>query len=136
MKKFKDKLDKLNDSIISFKEMVEFSNEIDLSIEKMDEAVRDSIIKKFEYTFELTWKTLKAYLESEGYEEIASPKKVLKQAFEIGLIKNEELWSNMLEARNNMAHTYDEEKAIYYCDVIKTKYVNEISSLVDKLNDL
>lgn len=136
MKKFKNKLDKLNDSIISLKEMVEFSNEIDLSMEKMEEAIRDSVIKKFEYTFELTWKTIKAYLESEGYEEFASPKKVLKQAFEISLINNEELWSNMLEARNNMAHTYDEEKAIYYCDVIKTKYIIEISSLVNKLNNL
>lgn len=58
---------------------------------KWKEAIRDSIIKKFEYTFELSWKTIKAYLESEGYEEFASPKRVLKQAFEIGLLKNEEL---------------------------------------------
>ena len=32
-------------------------------LEKFDEALRDSIIKKFEYTFDLSWKTIKAYLE-------------------------------------------------------------------------
>lgn len=136
MKKFEDKLEKLNVALNSLEEMVEFSSTLDTSIEKLEEAVRDSIIKKFEYTFELTWKTIKAYLESEGYEEISSPKRSLKQAFEIGLVTNEELWANMLEARNVSAHTYDEEKSIYYCDVIKTKYIKEISNLVSKLNNM
>lgn len=136
MKKFNDKLDKLNIVLNSLEEMIEFSSSLDTTIEKMEEAIRDSIIKKFEYTFELTWKTVKAYLEKEGYEEVASPKRALKQAFEIGLIKDKELWANMLEARNVAAHTYDEEKAIYYCDVIKSKYIKEITKLVSKLNDM
>lgn len=135
MKKFKDKLEKLNLSFNSLNEMAQFSFSFDSSIDKMEEAIRDSIIKKFEYTFELSWKTIKAYLESEGYEEFASPKRVLKQAFEIGLLKNEELWANMLEARNSMAHTYDEEKAIYYCDVIKKEYILELSNLISELNN-
>ena len=135
MKKFKDKLEKLNLSFNSLNEMAQFSFSFDSSIDKMEEAIRDSIIKKFEYTFELSWKTIKAYLESEGYEEFASPKRVLKQAFEIGLLKNEELWANMLEARNSMAHTYDEEKTIYYCDVIKKEYILELSNLISELNN-
>lgn len=136
MKKFKDKLEKLNIALNFLQDMVEFSNTTDVKLEKLDEAIRDSIIKKFEYTFELTWKTLKAYLEDEGYEEIASPKRTLKQAFEIGIIKDEEVWANMLEARNSTAHTYDEEKAIYYEDVIKNKYINKIEELVKKLNEV
>lgn len=136
MKKFDDKLEKLNMALESLEDMIEFSNTANIKLEKLDEAIRDSIIKKFEYTFELTWKTIKAYLEEEGYEEIASPKKTLKQAFEMGLIKDEEIWSNMLEARNSTAHTYDEEKAIYYEDVIKLKYINIIKQLVQKLNEV
>lgn len=134
MKKFLDKLDKLNLALESLEDMIEFSNTADIKLEKLDEAVRDSIIKKFEYTFELSWKTIKSYLEEEGFEEVASPKRALKQAFEIGLINDEETWSNMLEARNSTAHTYDEEKAIYYEDVIKNKYINALSTLVSKLN--
>lgn len=136
MKRFEDKLEKLNMALNSLQDMVEFSNTANVKLEKLDEAIRDSIIKKFEYTFELTWKTLKAYLEEEGYEEIASPKRTLKQAFEIGIIKDEEVWANMLEARNSTAHTYDEEKAIYYEDVIKNKYINKIEELVKKLNEV
>ena len=136
MKKFDDKLEKLNMALESLEDMIEFSNTANIKLEKLDEAIRDSIIKKFEYTFELTWKTIKAYLEEEGYEEIASPKKTLKQAFEMGLIKDKEIWSNMLEARNSTANTYDEEKAVYYEDVIKSKYINMIKQLVQKLNEV
>lgn len=136
MKKFNDKLEKLNLAYNSLKEMADFSNTVDVSIEKFDEALRDSIIKKFEYTFELTWKTLKAYLEAEGFEDVISPRRVLKQAFESKLIKDEEIWANMLEARNSTAHTYDEEKAIFYEDVIKNKYIKAIDILLNKLNEV
>lgn len=136
MKRFQDKLEKLNLAYNSLKEMIEFGNTANISLEKFDEALRDSIIKKFEYTFELSWKTIKAYLEEEGYEEMSSPKKVLKQAFESNIITDEEVWSNMLEARNSTAHTYDEEKAIYYEDVIKNKYIKTLDELVRKLNEV
>lgn len=136
MKKFQDKLEKLNLAYNSLKEMIEFGNTANISLEKFDEALRDSIIKKFEYTFELSWKTIKAYLEEEGYEEMSSPRKVLKQAFESNIISDEEVWSNMLEARNSTAHTYDEEKAIYYEDVIKNKYVKKLDELIRKLNEV
>ncbi len=136
MKKFQDKLEKLNLAYNSLKEMIEFGNTANISLEKFDEALRDSIIKKFEYTFELSWKTIKAYLEEEGYEEMSSPRKVLKQAFESNIITDEEVWSNMLEARNSTAHTYDEEKAIYYEDVIKNKYIKKLDELIKKLNEV
>lgn len=136
MKKFQDKLEKLNLAYNSLKEMIEFGNTANISLEKFDEALRDSIIKKFEYTFELSWKTIKAYLEEEGYEEMSSPRKVLKQAFESNIIIDEEVWSNMLEARNSTAHMYDEEKAIYYEDVIKNKYVKKLDELIKKLNEV
>ncbi len=136
MKKFQDKLEKLNLAYNSLKEMIEFGNTANISLEKFDEALRDSIIKKFEYTFELSWKTIKAYLEEEGYEEMSSPRKVLKQAFESNIIADEEVWSNMLEARNSTAHTYDEEKAIYYEDVIKNKYIKMLYELIKKLNEV
>lgn len=45
-----------------------------------------------------------------------------------------EIWANMLEARNSTAHTCDEEKACFYEDVIKKKYIKEIIKIVDKLN--
>ena len=42
--------------------------------------VRDAAIQRFEFTFELVWKTLQLYLEHEGFEA-AGPRAVLKRAF-------------------------------------------------------
>ena len=133
MKNYLDKLDKYEKAVNSLTEMVNFESSFDTPLEKLNEALRDSIIYKFEFTFELAWKTIKEYLEKEGYEEINSPRKVLKQAFEINLIKDEEIWSNMLEARNSTAHKYDEEQAIFYEDVIKKKYFKELNNLLGVL---
>lgn len=134
-KNFLDKLDKYENAVNFLTEMVEFESSFDTPLDKLNEEIRDSIIKKFEYTFELAWKTIKEYLEKEGYEEISSPRKVLKQAFEINLIKNEKIWSNMLEARNSKANKYDEEQAIFYEDVIKKKYFNELKNLLEVLKN-
>ena len=127
MKNFLDKLDKYESAVNSLTEMVEFESSFDTPLDKLNEAIRDSIIKKFEDSFELAQKTIKEYLEKEGYEEISSPRKVLKQAFEINLIKN--------EARNSTAHKYDEEQAIFYEDVIKKKYFNELKNLLGVLKN-
>lgn len=40
--------------------------------EPADDEVRDSVIHRFEYTYELAWKTLRRYLHQEGVEEIAT----------------------------------------------------------------
>ena len=39
------------------------------------------LIQCFEYTFELSWKTLKDYLEFEGYD-VKTPKETIKKAFQ------------------------------------------------------
>lgn len=41
----------------------------------------------------------------------------------------------MLEARNSKAHKYDEEQAIFYEDVIKKKYFNELKNLLEVLKN-
>ena len=55
------------------------------------ELERAGIIHFFEMTFELAWKVLKDYLESEGYI-VKSPRETVKQAFQIGLIDNGHVW--------------------------------------------
>lgn len=135
MKKFLDKLDKFEKGLFSLIEMIDFDSSFDNSLEKLDEAIRDSIIKKFEHTFELALKTIREYLKKEGYEEFNSPRKILKQAFEINLITDEEIWSNMLEARNSTIYRYDESQAIFYEDVIKKKYILVLKSLLKEFKD-
>ena len=45
-----------------------------------DLPVQADLIQTYDFTFELAWKTLKEYLEEEGFNT-PSPKKVIRQAF-------------------------------------------------------
>ena len=54
-----------------------------------DQLDNDGVIQRFEFTFELAWKTIKLFLVNEGIIT-KSPKEALKEAFKFGLIKDEE----------------------------------------------
>jgi nucleotidyltransferase substrate binding protein (TIGR01987 family) len=71
----------------------------------------EGLIQRFEYTFELAWKTLKDYLEHSGIVlPQITPKAVLKAAFAAKLIEDGQIWMDMLSHRNLRSHTYDCEK--------------------------
>ncbi len=74
-------------------------------IDKPSEIERDGAIQRFEYSFELSWKTLKTVLEYLGVEDCKSPRKALQAGLIQGFIKmdDREIWLAMLEDRN---HTY------------------------------
>jgi nucleotidyltransferase substrate binding protein (TIGR01987 family) len=77
---------------------------------ELNDAERAGLIKFFEMTFELSWKLLKDYLGSEGYD-IRSPREAIKQAFQVGIIEDGQTWLIALEDGNLTTHTYDEETA-------------------------
>jgi len=89
-------------------------------------------IQFFEMSFELAWKTLKDYLEEEGFSDIKSPKATIKKSFEISLIKDGHTWLEALENRNLAAHTYDEETANEIYELICNSYF----PLLDNLRDI
>lgn len=68
------------------------------------------LIQTYEFTFELAWKTLKDYLEMEGFT-VPSPRATLRQAFQCGYIQLGDVWLKALNDRNLTAHTYDDEVA-------------------------
>jgi nucleotidyltransferase substrate binding protein (TIGR01987 family) len=73
-------------------------------------ANRDSAIKRFELTFELAWKSAKAYAGNEGIV-CRSPRDSLAEAFRLGLVADNPLWLKMIEDRNLSVHTYNEKLA-------------------------
>lgn len=93
------------------------------------------LIQCFEYTFELAWKTMKDYLEQEGFD-VKSPRKTIQTAFQIQLITDGHAWIDALEKRNLMAHTYDEGKAMEAEELIRKKYYKVIKKLCFKLGEL
>lgn len=98
-----------------------------------DDLLRDGVIQRFEFTFELAWKTLKAVFEDEGLIGLNSPKTVLREAFAAELIKDDELWLAMLNDRNSTAHIYNEQLAIEICHNIQEKYVIALVDLFGKI---
>lgn len=81
-----------------------------------DELLRDGVIQRFEYTYELSHKMLKRYLE----ETEASPELLDQMSFqdiirlgaERDLIANGwDVWRNYRSARGATSHTYDKNKA-------------------------
>ena len=101
--------------------------------DEADDLLRDGVIQRFEFTFELAWKTLKAVFEDEGLTGLNSPKTVLREAFAAGLINDDELWLSMLSDRNSTAHIYSEQLAIEICQHIQRKYVVELVNLLEKI---
>jgi len=75
---------------------------------RMSDLEKEGVVQRFEYTFELAWKTLKDYLVYNGvvFDQI-TPRSVIKQAFAARIIEDGQTWIDMLEQRNLMSHTYD-----------------------------
>lgn len=98
-----------------------FQLEKALAIPNPSETERAGLIQFFELAFELAWKTLKDYLDLEGFQT-KSPRETLKQAYQSNLIKDGHDWIIALDDRNLTTHTYDEATAQKVADLIRTKY--------------
>lgn len=94
----------------------------------------DGAIQRFEFTYELFWKMLKAHLELEGIL-CRSPRDCFKEAFRIELIDDEDRVLRMLEDRNETAHLYDEEKSREIYRRIRSLYLGLFESVLDALKN-
>ena len=90
------------------------------------------IIHIYEFTFELSWKTLKDYLE-EKEVAVKFPKDTIKEAFKYELIDDGDLWIDMLQKRNLMSHTYNEYNAKLAYRLIVDQYFKALNQLYLKL---
>lgn len=102
------------------------------------ELIRDATIQRFEFTFEVVWKTLKLYLERQGHE-CGGPRPTLKKAFAENLIPTPEEadhWLQMLEDRNLTSHAYDEALASQIYQHIVRDYAPLLGGMADKIQTL
>jgi len=87
-----------------------------------NEIAIDATIQRFEFTFELAWKTIKKFVEFLGAGECNSGRSCIKLAFKLGWIGDEEKWLSLLEARNLTSHTYSERTAQEVYEAVKNNH--------------
>lgn len=99
----------------------------------LNDLEKQGLIKSFEYTYELAWKTLQDLLKEKGYTDITGPKPVILQCFQDGYIRDGEAWMYMHESRNLTSHTYDRDTAEEIVEKIRSEYCDLFKELFTRL---
>ncbi|HRY83369.1 MAG TPA: nucleotidyltransferase substrate binding protein [Candidatus Cloacimonadota bacterium] len=92
-------------------------------LDKLSDLETEGMIQRFEYTFELAWKTLKDFLEEQGFAEIVGSREAIRLAFANDIIAEGETWMDMIRARNLSTHLYDSSKARLIANDISSSYL-------------
>lgn len=81
---------------------------------ELRETVRSGIIQNFEVAYELSWKMMKRWIETNISTEAVdgvTRRELFRQAAENRLIGDVDLWMRFHSSRNETSHTYDQETA-------------------------
>ena len=103
-------------------------------LEQLSELEQEGVIQRFEYSYELAWKTMKDYLQESGVTiSPVTPRAVIKAAFAAGVIEDGQVWVDMMLHRNLLSHTYDFSKFGEVLDALEKHYLNAFDRLYDWL---
>lgn len=98
--------------------------------------IRDALIQRFEFTYELGWKCMFYWLraQKEKVPEVVRP--VLQAAYRAELIADADRWEKIKDYRDETSHTYDEKKAIEVAAFVRAEAVQAFDALLAKLKML
>ncbi len=104
-----------------------------------DEFIRDAVIQRFEFTYELSIKTLRRYLKSiaatdDEVDELTF-RELIRKAGNLKLLRGDiNDWLRFRQARTNTVHTYNELRAIEVAGAT-TKFALEARTLLEALKE-
>ena len=121
--------------------LTDYSNAVDrlkdALQEKESEIVIDGVLHRFEFTFELAWKTIKDCLEYLGItERTGTPRENIKLGFQHGLIQDGEKWIEIMLSKNSLSNLYDEKASREIYQKIKKEYLEEFINLRERLKEI
>ncbi|MCI8486301.1 MAG: nucleotidyltransferase [Clostridia bacterium] len=119
----------------------DFLNALDRLLEALNTEINDitidGILHRFEFTFELSWKMIKDYLEYLGLtEKTGSPREVIQLGFKQGIIDDGEMWIQMMLSRNLLSHLYNEDTSREIFEKIRNEYIDLLVKLKDKFENI
>lgn len=115
--------------------LVEQTQQLSQAISRLEEAllvpktnmVRDSAIQRFEFCLDLSWKTLKSFLEDNHGIIVKSPKDTFRNAYQQGIIDYDSKWIELVNLRNETVHTYNEA----FAEIVYGKLTEALSLFQD-----
>ena len=136
MSRFKERQEDYKNALLKLEESLKEEVTKDLQ-EKAIQIIIDGVLHRFEFTFELAWKTMKDYLEYMGItNKTGSPRENIAASFKQGIIDDGEIWIDMMLSRNELSHLYDEEASRKIYNKIKHKYIIELKKLQEKFEQI
>ena len=102
-----------------------------------ENVVLTGLVALYEICFEQSWKAMKETLENDGVSEsqTGSPRQILKLAYQMGMITDEEIWLDALKTKNNVAHAYNHAIALDIVDATKNRYYQMFCELKKELEE-
>lgn len=98
--------------------------------------MRDALIQRFEFTYELGWKSMFYWLRAQKEKVPEVVRQVIQAAFRAELISDADLWEKIKDYRDETSHTYDEKKAIEVAAFVRAHAVHAFDALLGKLKSL
>lgn len=100
-----------------------------------DEELRDAVIQRFEYTYELCWKMTKRRIEADAPVpsdvDAMSFHGLMREAAERGIVQDVTRWLEYREQRNLTSHTYNAAKARSVFETARSFLVDARAVLVE-----
>ena len=104
-------------------------------IEDLNDLEKAGVMRRFKYTFELSWNTLKDRLEHYGIiMDSVTPRNVIRTAAATGWIADGQTWINMLEDRISTSHRYDIELLESVLSNIPNNYLPILDAFQQRLS--
>ena len=135
MKKSELNLDILKNSLKTLKECYD-----DYSAEpnkKIKDYIKDSCIKRYEYTYETSKKIMNKFLKKEydKSEKDLTINNIFREMYGLDLIKNFENWADYREKRNFTSHEYNEKYTDSIIAVIPD-FISDVEYLINRLEGI
>jgi nucleotidyltransferase substrate binding protein (TIGR01987 family) len=125
--RWKQRFDNFQRVFLELEEAVLLSQKRSLS--KLE---NQGLIQGFEYTHELAWNMIKDYLEEQGIFGLIGSKNTIREAFKLGILKEGEIWMNMIQSRNQTSHTYNTTLADQVVSDIIHKYFYQFKEIIEE----
>jgi len=133
-------LKSLENAIAQLEDAIKYSeSDLAKNDSKLALHLRAAAIQAFEFTYELSFKTVKRYLEATEADPSIVEKmdfaQIIRRGFEIGILQAEMSdWKEFRKDRGTTSHTYDESKAIDVYETIPT-FLKEAKFLYTQIID-